>query len=696
MSKNKSAINDLSPDEAEPSASIRTTLFYLLLLTGFFILLEISFFIQCNKAYLGDFTYVSGQIRIPTSIVPGILFFIGAQLFVHFGFCLIVLMAVFYTQYLVKVNSQQLFNYAIILWMVGIGAAMAANQFYFPHSKFSELTSLVLVTQGMTKATALLLSCLFFAAISAGVMGFVVSLRRLPLKVVLLLIGSFVISIWALLNHSRSPLLQMATKAKPNVIIIGIDSLRPDYLGYFGADHPTPTMDQFLDQATVFSEAVTPLARTYPSWMSILTGQHPHQSRIRSNLVKIDSSHFLDSLPAVFKRHGYETVYATDETRFSNIDKQLGFSHIISPPVGLNDFLLGTFNDFPLSNLIVNSPLGRWLFPYSYANRPAFHTYDPDSFIAMMRSELLISHKTPLFLAVHFCLPHSPYLWLDSPNYDLPQARYQASIQRVDQQLKLFMALLKEAQLLNHSVVVLLSDHGEALELHGDRITERESYIGTLSKTGEPPHFYPPSLDHEAVNQSAGHGTDVLGLSQYHTLLAFKLFGMGSQLVGEVPGVVPLSDIKETLFALANIAAPNQHPPAMAAIIRKENTLLPQQHVMIESDFSPASIRTVYPETRDVMLEGVHLYEIDPRTTRLTIKNDMSDKIIRSKQYADIYGSWMLAFYPQNNHFHEPILINLQSGRWTNDMNSVFARHSPMLVMKARMKLFYGVELQDV
>ncbi len=35
--------------------------------------------------------------------------------------------------------------------------------------------------------------------------------------------------------------------------------------------------------------------------------------------------------------------------------------------------------------------------------------------------------------------------------------------------------------------------------------------------------FYPPSLDKEEVNQSAGHGTDVLGLTQYHSLLAFKL-----------------------------------------------------------------------------------------------------------------------------------------------------------------------------
>lgn len=48
---------------------------YLLLLTAFFLLLEISFFIQCNRAYLSDYTFVSDNLHIPVTIVPGILFF---------------------------------------------------------------------------------------------------------------------------------------------------------------------------------------------------------------------------------------------------------------------------------------------------------------------------------------------------------------------------------------------------------------------------------------------------------------------------------------------------------------------------------------------------------------------------------------------------------------------------------------------
>ena len=70
------------------------------------------------------------------------------------------------------------------------------------------------------------------------------------------------------------------------------------------------------------------------------------------------------------------------------------------------------------------------------------------------------------------------------------------------------------------SIVILLSDHGEALELSGDRVTEPDLFVSDTTKMI--PHFYPSSVTEEQVNQSAGHGTDVLGLTQYHTVLAFR------------------------------------------------------------------------------------------------------------------------------------------------------------------------------
>src|SRR5204863_1260045 len=140
-------------------------------------------------------------------------------------------------------------------------------------------------------------------------------------------------------------------------------------LGYFGAGKYTPHMDEFLNQATVFSESLTPLARTFPSWVSILTGAYPKNSNVRYNLSDQITFDLKQTLPSILRDHGYKTIYAIDETRFSNINESYGFDQIVAPPTGFNDFLIGTINDFPLSNLLVNTILGKYLFPYSYANR---------------------------------------------------------------------------------------------------------------------------------------------------------------------------------------------------------------------------------------------------------------------------------------------------------------------------------------
>ena len=93
------------------------------------------------------------------------------------------------------------------------------------------------------------------------------------------------------------------------------------------------------------------------------------------------------------------------------------------------------------------------------------------------------------------------------------------------------------------------------------------------------------------------------------------------------------------------------------------------------------------------MLEGIDIFEINPATTRLTVKNEMTAKIIASKQFADIYQGWMLALYPQSKDVRMPILVNLQTGQWTNDLGSEFARQSPASLMLTELRTFYREEI---
>lgn len=662
---------------------------YLFFLTLFFLLLEISFFIQSNQVYLAGFAEVSQQLKIPISIIPAIIFFIAAQLLLHFTFCCFIWMLAKGVITVLQIPRKKQLGFAIAMWLAALVLCLVANQLYYPHSKFAALTAFF-----FPQTFAMLI---FFLLLAFFTLTILITFLKISLlsKYKFIFLGSIffilAMNLFFILMPSTFVNKTNASVMKPNVIIIGIDSLRPDFLSFFGAENKTPFFDEFLQQATNFADATTPLARTFPTWASILTGQHPKQISIRSDLASQAKINFNDALPTILQQQGYETFFATDESRFSNIDHDFGFDHIIAPPMGLNDFLIGTINDFPLSNLVLNTVIGKWLFPYSYANRGVYFTYQPQSFLNLLRSGLAQRTAKPLFIAIHFCLPHFPYLWADAPQTENVTARYQASISRADTQVSDFFSLLKQQGLLQHAIVVLLSDHGEALELAGDRVTEEELYTEKKS----PVKFYPPSLDDEAMNRSAGHGTDVLGLSQYHTLLSFRLFGPATQFVGNIAGPVSINQIKATILELLHLTKRDHDEPSLLQPLL-QGIPLHKRHLFLESDFSPASIRTVYPEIHQVLLDGIQLFEINPINHRLVLKHDMEQMVINSKQYADIYGHWALALYPQQKNFYLPILINLLDGRWSDDLSSSFATASPAAKMLEALRSFYGAEIKNV
>ncbi|MFZ2315611.1 MAG: sulfatase-like hydrolase/transferase [Gammaproteobacteria bacterium] len=676
--------------------------FYLAILTLFFVFLEISFFIQCNQAYLSDFSFVAGKIHIPYAILPGILHFTFAQLLLHAAFCGLIWLLAALAANTLRVAEEQRLRFAVGVWLVGVLTILTANQYYFPNSKMTELTQMVLINPELTRIVLWLLlsGCAVISVLALiSMLSWIPRLRtgRQGAGLIVVVFVSVFLASGAALKSKHEKNIVPITLDKPNIILIGIDSLRPDFIGFFGGKTQTPFFNAFLNKAAIFGKAVTPLARTFPSWTGILTGRYPKEINVRSNLAQQNNLPLKNTLPAILRRHGYQTIFATDETRFSNIDKNFGFDEVLTPPIGLNDFLLGTFNDFPLSNLMVNTRIGQWLFPYSFGNRPVYFTYNPISFLNLLHPAVSKAHR-PLFLAVHFCLPHNPYLWgsLRGNDFD-PRMRYVESISAVDEQIKQLFMMLQKAHILDNAIVVLLSDHGEALELSGDRVTEQDFFVSER-KNKKPPHFYPPSLDDEAVNQSAGHGTDVLGLSQYHTLLAFKAYGLTKQFANKkMMGTVSMLDIKPTILQLLHLPSTEVSGVSLAgSLTTGKNHLKTQRHIFLESDFSPAAIRTVYPDTRKVVLEGIELFEVDPTNARLTVKEKMARMIIHSKQYADIYGDWILALYPQNSRTQMPILVNLKTGYWTNDLGSKFAKKSPAGGMLTALKRFYGNEINSV
>lgn len=669
---------------------------YLLLLTVFFILLEISFFIQSSDIYLSDVNLVADHFKIPGKVIPGILYFLFIQLFLHFLFTFFIWAMVRLVGVALNCSWKVTEKLGFVLWFIGIATVLLMNQFYFPNSKFSHLVGTIIPP---VLGKWIWIPCLSSLAIAACISFWgliVISSKKTKIFIASLAVMGLIG--YSVHQFNQPVVTDAATPEKPNIILIGIDSLRPDFLGYFGYEKHTPHLDHFLNQSAVFSDAFTPIARTFPAWVSILTGQYPKKSGVRFNLPTLGQFNWENTLPNKLRHEGYETIFATDETRFSNIDQSFGFNKVVTPPTGFNDFLLGNLNDFPIANLLVNTPIGKYLFPHSYGNRPVITTYDPNSFLNFLTPTLAESRTKPIFLAIHFCLPHYPYSWGTVTAGNKSLRNYQAAIHRVDQQFQDFLQLLQHNKLLERSIVVVLSDHGEAIELAGDRVTEKDLFIpGNDNKQGIIPRFYPPSFDFEEVNQSAGHGTDVLGLTQYHVVLAFKTYGLVKNRMAPIAGRVSLLDIKPTVLDFVHHPHETQNDGiSLKNSIISSSALVPHQHFFIESDYSPQAIRSVHPETRKILFEGIEFFQVDPVTAHITVKDSMAKLIVSSKQYANISGEWILALYPQSTVKMMPILVNLQSGLWTNDLQTAFALASPAKSMLKEMERFYGKDITSV
>jgi len=97
--------------------------------------------------------------------------------------------------------------------------------------------------------------------------------------------------------------------AKPNILFIAIDDLRPE-LGCFGAEKvKSPNIDKLASEGTVFTRAYCQMSWCSPSRTSLLTGLYP------ANTGVVDlKTHFRNVIPEVktlpqhFKENGYTTL----------------------------------------------------------------------------------------------------------------------------------------------------------------------------------------------------------------------------------------------------------------------------------------------------------------------------------------------------------------------------------------------------
>lgn len=410
---------------------------------------------------------------------------------------------------------------------------------------------------------------------------------------------------------------------QPHVIFIGIDSLRNDLL----LTH-MPFLSTQLKDAVIFDNAITPLGRTYPAWNTILTGQYPITHGARINLI---SNEFIAKpnqfLGNVLKEEGYRSIFAIDETRFANIGKHHGFDQVISPRTGASDFIIHTFSDFPLTNLLSLLPISSWLLPEIYGNRGAAATYRAEAFSDILERELPAANK-PTFLAAHFCLAHWPYFFSTKyiPEWGYPEPYYPANLKAVDDQLKAFFKDLDQKGYLENSKIVFLSDHGEAWPSESPKFTN--SNLTDKDSLEHAPKIY-------------GHGS-TLTSNNNRVIIAFKNFD-DSDLNKNIHKITSLADIAPTIYEELNLSPK----------LKFDGKSLLDVDLQLDRDI-PIETGTIITVTEDNQLNVNELvssmldrYQLNPNGL-ITIQSEKAPDAIKAKNKGIFKGNQILAQYQQS------------------------------------------------
>ncbi len=161
---------------------------------------------------------------------------------------------------------------------------------------------------------------------------------------------------------SRTPAASAAADdGRPNILVLAADSLRADRLDTRTAPH----LSALAARGTRFDRAYVSIPRTFPSWVTLLTGRHAHHHGIRSMFPRWEErARDFDALPERLARAGYATGVVSDYAGdvFSRID--LGFGLVDVPEFDFRQLVRqqALERETPLMS-VLHSRVGRSVFP---------------------------------------------------------------------------------------------------------------------------------------------------------------------------------------------------------------------------------------------------------------------------------------------------------------------------------------------
>ncbi len=264
----------------------------------------------------------------------------------------------------------------------------------------------------------------------------------------------------------------------PTVVVISVDTTRADAIGAYAAElpwHPelsedarpkpfSPTIDGLAARGTRFSWALSQAPTTLSSHTSMMAGVDPHEHRIVRNGYPVP-----DDLPLLAERlqaQGWDTIASIGAAaleRRMGLDRGFRVYEDHREAAGRGEYsVAGTAVTLTALQAVDTHPAGTPLFLF-------VHYYDPHMLWVSAPPELRRAFLDPTYAgAITGSLSDIGRLTRAAVSHrldpaDRRQARglYLAEVAYVDREIGRLLGGLSDRGLLDDSLVVVLSDHGE-------------------------------------------------------------------------------------------------------------------------------------------------------------------------------------------------------------------------------------------
>lgn len=266
----------------------------------------------------------------------------------------------------------------------------------------------------------------------------------------------------AILGGFLSACTSKDTEPRPNVILISIDTLRPDHLGCYGYERDTsPALDALCEEAVVFEEAIAQAPSTLHSHASMFTSLLPHHHQATwAGKTRIPEAAV--TLAEVLQRAGYRTAAFTGGGQMDRVfGLDQGFELYEQPAAKHFEDTVWKGVEW----LESDDPRPFFLFLHSYevhhpyTPRAEYRSYFEDSYSGKLPSEISLEMLNQINRG------EVPF----DEDEDLRHiiAAYDAEIRSADVGLANLVWYLREHDLYDETLIVFTSDHGEEFGEHG-------------------------------------------------------------------------------------------------------------------------------------------------------------------------------------------------------------------------------------